>query len=683
MGKINLKNISMNHYVFAGNITLIFCMIVVFIVASSIPANATEQKELVRYNQKGKFSYLVQLKPSYLYGPPPQVQLPDPQYPVAAIKSIDFTYSFITRESGVESVSIEAVLENPGIWQKTTPLVSQSVSNNFTMPFSLDPEQINSLFAQIEKEIAVSESPRHLTLKISVSSEKYNWVQRLPIKIDENLIEISNSLVQSFQGNTGSVSYVIKRQAPPVQPPPPLSVFRYPAELVRSANFSVIFGDNSSPSVPISLRINTILKNADIWQKTLELVPPTPVRPGSATSFVLDLESIQKQFDDIDAVTKIITSPRVIVIKVSVDTPEGIVTQSHNIYIENKILEIPGTITGDYSVSPWTWNCAISFVSSSGYDTSALQPGTNAPEAAALPASVFIPYDIVMNSVPPPDETNNSILPADMPIFTKLVNNINVRFNYQFKSDQTVSGLNTELGIAVRIEAPQSWSKTFNLLTTTKKGSFDVDFPFDISSYMDLIDSIRNETGLAPDSYNIYMVANLHTIGQTQFGQIDELLTHTLKGTVKGSTLQWDKEVAIDQPGSIKTSQIIPNKFLGLSIWIVKVLSGLFIILLVPSAIIYARRLPNMGRTQRELHLIMKKYGQRILETKGSEPMEAGSVISLKSISDLIKVSEDLGKPILHDTPAQAEPEGVDQFYVIDGNIRYQYTIKQSDIQAE
>src|ERR1017187_1161190 len=117
------------------------------VIFNSIPVQVKQETAQVNYSQNATFSYLIYLKPSYLYGPVPQIPLPNPQYPTAAVGTINFTYSFSPVAKGPESTYVEAVLENPGLWQKKINLVPDtSTSGDFSLSFSLDPDQMNSLF---------------------------------------------------------------------------------------------------------------------------------------------------------------------------------------------------------------------------------------------------------------------------------------------------------------------------------------------------------------------------------------------------------------------------------------------------------------------------------------------------------------------------------------------------------
>ncbi|MBA7578902.1 hypothetical protein ES708_20768 [subsurface metagenome] len=72
-----------------------------------------------------------------------------------------------------------------------------------------------------------------------------------------------------------------------------------------------------------------------------------------------------------------------------------------------------------------------------------------------------------------------------------------------------------------------------------------------------------------------------------------------------------------------------------------------------------------------------KKYADRIAEASSQTPMASEKIISLGSIDDLVKVADELGKPVIHQPPTATEKRHT--YSVIDGTTQYQYIItKQS-----
>jgi len=87
-------------------------------VTYNLPTEVEQEVTLLGYEHQGRFDYLVYLKPSHLFGPPPQEPPPDSKYPAEIVDTIDFTFSYSPAELAPEMAYVDAVLETPGIWEK-------------------------------------------------------------------------------------------------------------------------------------------------------------------------------------------------------------------------------------------------------------------------------------------------------------------------------------------------------------------------------------------------------------------------------------------------------------------------------------------------------------------------------------------------------------------------------------
>lgn len=70
--------------------------------------------------------------------------------------------------------------------------------------------------------------------------------------------------------------------------------------------------------------------------------------------------------------------------------------------------------------------------------------------------------------------------------------------------------------------------------------------------------------------------------------------------------------------------------------------------------------------------MIYKKYGPFLVEAEATHEESQASVVSLATIDDLVKVADELGKPVVH----QESAPGEEVFYVLDGLVRYEFRLK-------
>jgi hypothetical protein len=295
------------------------------------------------------------------------------------------------------------------------------------------------------------------------------------------------------------------------------------------------------------------------------------------------------------------------------------------------------------------------------------------------PPSVLIPEPPAPPALPTPPPAK-TIGPGEV-IFSKLVDKMDATFDYTLKCDQPLRQLTEEVRIIATLENPGVWSKTFVLvLPTTKSESFSISFPLDINHFTEMLEAIRSETGVPAESYNLTIKADVHTIAQTDLGPIDEVFSQTLSTALGEGTLEWNEELVESKPGSITTSQMIPNpnKYMGLTVSRVRILAPT-VAGIVISLFVYLiwRRLKlkpmEVPKIDKEVRLAKKKYGERIAEATSQTPIEGEKAISIGSMEDLIKIADELGKPVIHQAPSI--PEEAHAYYVFDGATRYQYVL--------
>jgi len=254
-------------------------------------------------------------------------------------------------------------------------------------------------------------------------------------------------------------------------------------------------------------------------------------------------------------------------------------------------------------------------------------------------------------------------------------------YYYDFRASRPLTDLHEEVTITATLDNPEFWSKTFVLVPSTQEtGDFRVDFPVDIVSLNELLTAIRTETGTSGEAYSLIIEAFVHVTAQTDIGPIDETFTQTLSTEMGGGTLIWNEELEMTQENAITTTWTIhnPNRYLGLSVDGVKttslIMSIIFLLIFIASLVFYNKtKPPELPLFEKTALAVGKKYADRIAQASSQTPLDDEKIISLGSIEDLVKVADELGKPIMHQPPTALEKRHT--YYVIDGTSQYQYTI--------
>jgi len=458
---------------------------------------------------------------------------------------------------------------------------------------------------------------------------------------------------------------------PKEEPEPPPNP-QYPTALIEDEIEMSFRYETDSPlfqEINQGVKIEAVLKNGDLWQKTIELVPVTDKRGNFKVEFELNLDEINELFDIIDEETEIHTSAREVTLVATVGLGEHLESesfvQSLPIILNKSTLEIGSNLvemvlnpTGGVEARG-TFDYTIYLEENSLYKTDTIKP----PEST--------PY------VPPQPKT----LGVGPVIPYGLVDRMETSYYYDFQASRPVTEVTQEVTITATIDNPDFWSKTFVLVPSTRQAdSLQVDFPLDIVYLNELLNTIRTETGTGGEAYSLIIEAFVHVTAQTDYGPIDETFTQTLSTELGGGTLIWNEELQKTQEGAITTTRIIPNpnRYLGLSADGLKttslILGLIFLAIFITSLVFYNQTKPaELPLFEKEALSVGKKYADRIAQASSQTPAAGEKIISLDSIEDLVKVADELGKPIMHQPPTTSEKQHT--YYIIDGASQYQYII--------
>jgi hypothetical protein len=137
-------------------------------------------------------------------------------------------------------------------------------------------------------------------------------------------------------------------QEPPEEPPSN----QYPITLIEDDAIDMSFRyETAAPlfqEIQQGVKVEAVLRNGDLWQKTLELVPITAETGNFKVEFKLDLDDINDLFDTIDEETGIKTSSRELTLVATVGLGGHLesetFTQSLPISLSKSILEIGGDL---------------------------------------------------------------------------------------------------------------------------------------------------------------------------------------------------------------------------------------------------------------------------------------------------------------------------------------------------
>jgi hypothetical protein len=465
-------------------------------------------------------------------------------------------------------------------------------------------------------------------------------------------------------------------------PTTPVTATQYPQAVVGNIAFTYSFKPTAANASGTAW-VEAVLENPSIWQKTLQLISSTITSGNFTLDFSLDTQQASQIFKAIADETGITASSEDIILNAYYQSGANTSVQSLPITIENNLIKIPNSLslTQDAGSGQFAYNINPVVPATQTTTVQGTQTTTE-----SYPSFNLLTQTPVNTTVAPP------VLGPGQIAFVNLIDKMDVNFGYQFQANKTVQNLSESVDIVATLAVPQSWSKNFDLLQATKSGNFNLDFPIDVAGYFQLVKSIISETGVNSDSYNLTITANIHATGGTQFGPINENFSPTMSGTITGGVLTWNQNLTDNKADAISQTKNVDSTSFGLPFSAARILfillscifAGLFLGLVVTY---FRSHGPAPSDVNHELQKIQKKYGARIAESMGNSYIEGETPISMNSMDDLIKIADELGKPVVHQSSGPAWE--VQSYYVIDGYTRYQYSIpmdksgQQTDDNAE
>jgi len=453
----------------------------------------------------------------------------------------------------------------------------------------------------------------------------------------------------------------------------PMVFFRNIIDMVQLA-FSYNFDSSQSvTNVTNELVVSIIVEDPGLWRKEITELEETHGGNKFTVDFPLNLNYLDKVADDIEEDIGITSSTSNFIIRAVVhttaETALGETIEDEFSYelaavLTAKKLELKGNLGSSKTGSKE----GIRYEGKGRFDYEVY-----------LESNDLYETDVIRSEAPPVEP------PVEPPIspqtlgpglfyFPRIISNIKASFSYQFLCDRPISEQSHEVEVNAIIESPERWSKSLVVVPETNKvGSFTISFPIDIKYFENVIDAIEQETGVRESSYKIVIKVDVRTVASTDLGTINEVYAQTLSVNLGANTLTFGKELLGSKSGSIggAAGREASEEGGSRAPWII----GLVIALLALGYFGWCQiqlGLAMVSAGEAEAARARKKYRQMMVDVEelpGVKPTE--TVIPLNSLDDLVRIADDLVKPVLH----QAE-EGRHSYCIIDSGVRYLYVIK-------
>lgn len=261
----------------------------------------------------------------------------------------------------------------------------------------------------------------------------------------------------------------------------------------------------------------------------------------------------------------------------------------------------------------------------------------------------------------------------DLIAFRNIVDHVTGSFTYSFRSTETLT-LTGDYKIFARIQT-DIWTKEYTLASGSFTNNFAKEFPIDLEFYENVTSAIDAETGVAATNPQLIIQCKISNIKTTE--NLDNFLLSSFNPSI---TIPLNKKT-IDFPDELKNQVtdvetnreeiVTQNVNTDKDQWTAN--SYIFIIAIIIFSLVTRSNAVKLNETEKMVKKINKKYNEWIVELDSPPKRPLGTeIVTIKNIEDLMKISEELGKPVMHHV---SEKDGAYTYFVLDDSVHYKYAI--------
>ena len=276
------------------------------------------------------------------------------------------------------------------------------------------------------------------------------------------------------------------------------------------------------------------------------------------------------------------------------------------------------------------------------------------------------------------------LLPGEGVYFKQIVDHINASFTYTFNidNDAAISG---SCSIQAKIQTDQ-WTKTYTLVPSKaftvngRTASIKLSFPINYSFFEDILTKINAETGITATSPSLTITSNSYISVKTSEKTFTDSLIFPITVSLNDKIIKISDALSQYTPGEItkKVSVFDQGIVDERNNW--TMYSFVFAVIFVAFGLITTNDTKKLSEIEKTIRKIKKKYGEVIVDVDRLPIVLGRADIEVATLDDLIKISEELGKPVIHHkSDLSVGQEEKHSFHVLDKDIHYEYTLKTDE----
>lgn len=281
---------------------------------------------------------------------------------------------------------------------------------------------------------------------------------------------------------------------------------------------------------------------------------------------------------------------------------------------------------------------------------------------------------------------NETVLEAGRAYITELTDYISTDFTYRFAGNGEEE-INGEYSVVATLtaytgkEGHKVFEKTSELLppqsftATNNVVSFQESVIVPFQEYLEFATRLREETRFNPDELSLSVKYNVTIAAETEQGVVRDQFAPSMEISLKGNTFVVTGNLTEEKTDSIPATRKVSFSLIEQARKVFSVSTISLAGFLLYFSLLITPKEQKINCQEKEVSLILKKYGDRIAVSKSGVPEVSNKVILINSFEDIVKIADELGKPILY---YQAGTESIcrHSFLVLSEERDYMYHVE-------
>lgn len=270
---------------------------------------------------------------------------------------------------------------------------------------------------------------------------------------------------------------------------------------------------------------------------------------------------------------------------------------------------------------------------------------------------------------------------------TDYIDSINTKLNYEFKGDgpAEITGKYSVVAMVEGLLAREKdskilWTKEYILQPETSfsgsgnTATLNKDMAIRINQYNSFVQQVMEATKINFDSkLTIKWIVTIES--KTDKGVIKEELTPAMEIPLNSKFFEIGGNLATEKKGAVEENVMVISPVYQNKLIISYSLIGICVLVLL-FLLIFTSSKGTDDPLEKQLKQIFKLHGDRMVALSSELDASTEKLIQVKTIDDLIRISDDVGKPILYSN--RTGSGNLKKFYVIDEKLVYTLCLKSS-----